>query len=125
MYSFEDVGRLLDEIVDALPSDLSKGLNGGIYLCPEAKHNPYIPSDNYWVMGEYVRHPILGKIIYLYYGSFMALYIDAAPDELKRHLKETVLHELRHHIESLAGCRELEREDATFVTLALEHLKES
>lgn len=30
MYSFEDVGRLLDEIVDALPSDLSKGLNGGI-----------------------------------------------------------------------------------------------
>lgn len=76
-------------------------------------------------MGEYVRHPILGKIIYLYYGSFMALYIDAAPDELKRHLKETVLHELRHHIESLAGCRELEREDATFVALALEHLKES
>lgn len=123
MYLFEDIGKLLDEIVDELPAPLLDRLNGGINLVYESKHNEKIPSSDYWVLGEYCCDS-LGRRVYIYYGSFMAMYIDASPAQIKKKLREVVLHELRHHVEGLCGVRDLAIEDDVFVQKALAQLGE-
>ena len=122
MHTFDEVAEMLDDITEIIPAELLESLNGGIYLLPDSKHNNNIPSDHYWVLGEYCYSPVLGSKIYIYYGSFMALYIDADSAEIKSHLKHTLLHELRHHIERLAGYCDLELEDEQFVKNALKEL---
>jgi hypothetical protein len=39
---------------------------------------------------------------------------------IRRRLRNTLRHELRHHIESLAGVRDLDEEDAVFISRYLE-----
>jgi len=124
MYTFEEIGEMLDDIVDSIPNKFLRELTGGIYLKHEFKHNDRIPSDQYFVLGQYFYSPILGSWIYIYYGSVMALYIDAAPEEVKSRLRETVEHELQHHIERLAGQNTLEREDNRFVQESLIQVKQ-
>ena len=51
----------------------------------------------------------LGRHIALYYGSFLQV---AGPGfDWEGEVWETLLHELRHHLESLAGRDDLVRED--------------
>lgn len=107
----------------SLPSDITRGLNGGVYLLPDIKHNDRIPSSDYYVMGEYCVCPAMGRSIFLYYGSFMALYVDAGVEEMEAQLRHTVLHEFRHHVEGLAGDRSLEIEDERIVIGAHAALK--
>ena len=122
MYTFDEVAKLLDDIIGKIPIEFLESLNGGIYLLPDFKHNKKIPSDNYWVLGEYCYSPVLGSKIYIYYGSFMALYVDTDIKTIREQLRSTVLHELRHHIERLAGYCDLELADEQFVEKALEQL---
>ena len=122
MHTFDEVAKLLDDIIGEIPVKFLESLNGGIYLLPDFKHNKKIPNNNYWVLGEYCYSPVLGSKIYIYYGSFMALYVDADIEEIKEQLKSTILHELRHHIERLAGYCDLELEDEQFVKDALKCL---
>ena len=122
--SFETVAELLDDIVDNdFPHQYYAGLNGGIYLVPEEKHNPRIPSDNYYVLGEYCRSPVLGRCIYVYYGSFVKLYPHISTERARKILKETIAHELQHHLEGRAGNRDLEIEDEKYVQRALQGLR--
>lgn len=122
MHTFEQVASMLDDIVDALPEDLIRGLNGGIYLLPDIVRSSKIPDPHYFVLGEYRQNPVTGRMVYLYYGSIMALYIDASVEELRKELDYVVRHELRHHVESLAGDRSLEIEDEQYVASALRRL---
>ncbi len=122
MYTFDEVAKLLDDIIGKIPIEFLESLNGGIYLLPDFKHNKKIPRDNYWVLGEYCYSPVLGSKIYIYYGSFMALYVDTDIKTIREQLRSTVLHELRHHIERLAGYCDLELADEQFVEKALEQL---
>ena len=51
---FDEVAQILDNIVDNdFPEEMYRGLTGGIYLVPEEKHNARIPSNRYYVLGEY------------------------------------------------------------------------
>ena len=59
-------------------------------------------------MGEYVEDPYMGRMIYIYYGSFLEVYGELGEKELEEELRETLLHEFTHHMESLAGERGLE-----------------
>ena len=113
-YDFEDIATILDDIVDEMPDELLKDLNG-IYLLNETKHNPKIPSEKYYVMGEFCHDYILGHSINLYYGSIMALYKYTPEPILKQKLREILQHELRHHMETLAGCDDLVRLDNIYV----------
>ena len=122
MYTFEQVALMLDDIVDALPDDIVCGLNGGIYLLPDTLRSNKIPDPHYFVLGEYRSHPIMGRMVYLYYGSIMAIYANVPEDELRRQLDKVVRHELRHHMESLAGDRSLEAEDERYIASALRKL---
>ena len=68
---FDEVAQILDNIVDNdFPEEMYHGLTGGIYLVPEEKHNARIPSNRYYVLGEYRRNRIMGNCIFVYYGSF-------------------------------------------------------
>ena len=51
-------------------------------------------------------------MIHIYYGSFMRLYGTLDPGALKERVRKTVLHEFRHHLETMAGENGLAVQDA-------------
>jgi predicted Zn-dependent protease with MMP-like domain len=53
----------------------------------------------------------LGRYIAIYYGSFEKVYGNCSPEEQKEQLRRVLIHEITHHIESLAGERGLEIKD--------------
>lgn len=122
MYSVDNLTDILDELCEELPPEVYRDLNGGISVDPGYKHNKYIPSENYWVMGEYITSPIFGRRIVVYHGSVMALHVDDSPEQMKAVLRTILRHELRHHLEGLAGVKDLEEEDRKFVLKALKQL---
>ena len=121
MHTFDEVAGYLDDIIDSLPDYIPQSLPGGIFLIPEVKAHPELPFPQYAVLGEYIRDP-LGAHFHVYYNSVMAKYVDAGEDEVKKVLRDIVLHEFQHHFETSAGCRELELEDKRFVEAAKENI---
>jgi hypothetical protein len=112
--------RMLEAIAAEIPQDLLRELNGGIILLPEAKMHPKAASGDLFILGEYnVQIPGLGRYVAIYYGSFKRVFrrATAAGDTaaLRAELRKTLLHELRHHIESLSGVRDLEIDDERMI----------
>ena len=104
-----DVDRfrsIAESVLESLPAELMKKLNGGILVLPEKKE-----EGNYLVMGEYMEDPLMGSSISLYYGSFAEDLKDADLEEWDEEIEDTIIHELRHHIESLAGVDYLSDEE--------------
>jgi hypothetical protein len=110
MVSFEEAGAILDDAADELPKEIFRELNGGISLLPVCKKNPVDPDGNLYILGEYQVNN-LGRTIVLFYGSFEAVYGNMPKEEMKIRLASTLKHEFTHHLESLAGERDLEIED--------------
>jgi len=110
MVSIEETEEILTGLADELPQDFYKYLNGGIVLLPQEKQNDQ--AKGLYILGEYHRDRNLGRFITIYYGSFMRVYGNYPKEQLKEKFKETLLHEFTHHLESLAGERGLEKEDA-------------
>lgn len=111
MISIEDMQTMLDDIASDFPQEFFEKLNGGIILLPESRqHEKSIDRDLY-IMGEYHRGGAMGRYIAIYYGSFMRVYGHIEYNALKEKLLSTIKHEFRHHIESLAGSEDLERDD--------------
>jgi len=111
MATFEEVGELLDEIASELPADIFAELNGGVNLLPDEKPHPEGGDGGLCVMGEYC-HNSLGRYINIYYGSVMRVYPYLHPRRLKDKLAGILKHEFTHHLESLAGERELMIKDS-------------
>jgi hypothetical protein len=115
--SYARFRRLLAEMVDELPPEFTQGLQG-VHAIEEAK-----PEDGYvdvWRMGEYLDPGAedflgagegLGRHVALYYGSFVQIAADDPGFEWEEEMWETLTHELRHHVESLAGDDSLIQED--------------
>lgn len=112
MVTIDRAHRLLDQIAEELPAELYKELNGGILLLPEAKISPHATADDLYILGEYQSGGSMGRLIRIYYGSFEKLFGYLEEEELKEKLRETLFHEFTHHLESLAGERDLEIQDA-------------
>ena len=107
MLSFDEAAALLDEACEALPQGLFDGLNGGVSLLPDALQE----EDGRYTLGFY-HEDMMGCWIEIFYGSVEACCEDPEDDEeFKEILVETLHHELRHHVEALAGDRSLEIED--------------
>lgn len=110
--SIEEVHAMLDEIAEGLPSEFFKKLNEGIVLLPRYKIHPSSRDNNkLYIMGEY-SVSITGRNIKIYYGSFEKTYRYRSRQVIYERLKETLLHEFTHHLESLAGEKDLEIKDA-------------
>jgi hypothetical protein len=95
-----------NRFVESLPPRLLETLNGGIIIEPKAKYD-----GDYLIMGEYLEDPGLGRLVILYYGSFRESLGSAPENEWNEEIEETILHELRHHVESLAGIDDLSVEE--------------
>ena len=115
MFEINEVEEILEEIATELPQALYNELNGGILLLPQVKRNPVGCDNDLYIMGEYHSGGSMGRYIVIYYGSFMELYGHLGRDALKKKLAHTLHHEFTHHLESLAGERELEKEDERFL----------
>jgi predicted Zn-dependent protease with MMP-like domain len=73
---------------------------------------PNVKKDgDFYVMGEYVEDGIMGCSIILYYGSFVHLLEESSREEWADELRDTIVHELRHHLESMAGVDDLVKEE--------------
>lgn len=109
--NIDEVHEILDDISQELPKDFFKELNEGVVLLPQIKLHPESrQSDKLYVMGRYIRS-ITGRHIEIYYGSFKRVYPTLSRDSLRIKLKETLIHEFTHHMESLAGENGLEIKD--------------
>lgn len=109
--SIDRMHEMLDEIAEELPVEFFNKLNGGIVLLPEEKISDDAIYNDLFTLGEYHRSGI-GRYIKIYYGSFKRVFHYLSEDELKEKLRETLVHEFVHHLEGLAGLRDLEIEDS-------------
>ena len=110
--SFDQVGELLDELAEPFPEALFEGLNGGVNLREEVMLDPAFPDREMFVMGDYCDN-LLGRYINLYYGSFatMAEREDWTLEDWRQVLRQTLSHELTHHMEGRGGLHALEDRD--------------
>ena len=109
--SIDEVHRILDEISEELPPAFFRELNEGVVLLPQVKLHPESRDRNkLYIMGQYVRS-ITGRHIIIYYGSFERVYGNLSEEALKKRLRDTLIHEFTHHMESLAGEKGLEIKD--------------
>jgi hypothetical protein len=115
MITIEQAEEILSELTDELPEIFFKELSGGVILVPDIKRSPVKGADGLYILGEYHRNANLGRYIVIYYGSFMRVHGSHGYEVYKKELRKVLRHEFRHHIESLAGERGLEIEDAKFM----------
>jgi hypothetical protein len=127
MTSFDDIGTMIDDIAEEIPEVFYNELNGGINLLPGMKLHPESNNSGYlFIMGEYHYDPRgLGRFINIYYGSFMRVYAFLPPEQQKEKLRQILLHEFTHHLESLGGLHTLAVKDAqALMRYKREHEKE-
>jgi predicted Zn-dependent protease with MMP-like domain len=120
MISIDEMEQMLDEIAQRFPTELYKRLNGGIILLPEEKKHSSDQADDLFILGEYFRGGNLGRFIAIYYGSFMRVYGSLSKEALREKLESTLKHEFIHHLETMAGEKELEIEDARSIAAYME-----
>ena len=112
MISFDEFGDILEEIANNMPKELYTRLNGGVNLLPYEKFHTDSREDfPLFVLGEYHVNQ-LGRYINIYYGSFVHTYAHLPLEHLKERMEHTLKHEFLHHLETLAGEKGLEIEDA-------------
>lgn len=122
MITFERFQELIDEITAQFPEIFFRELNGGVFARRHAKLHPESRQEDLYVMGEYCSSWHLGRFIVIYYGSFERLYGYLDEEELAERLRKVLLHEFRHHLESLAGEHDLEIEDAAQIAAYRERM---
>lgn len=107
--TFEDFTALIEEMVTEVPDEFMRGLQG-VHVLPETVREDGL--DEVFRMGEYLDPgPVdflgagegLGRHVAIYHGSFAALAAGDPDFDWEDEAWETLTHELRHHVESLAG----------------------
>ena len=110
----ELVTRLWDEIPDEFKRDLQ-----GVHVLPQLKKDPsglpgVVRLGEYTDPGPpsvFASGVSLGRHIALYYGSFAEIARHKPGFDWEAEVWSTLLHELRHHVESLAWRDDLIQED--------------
>jgi len=110
LYTIEEINDMLDEIAAELPEEVFRDLNGGVSLLAETKRSDKDPAGGLYTLGEY-RRDQMGRYIVIYYGSLCVVHGNSTPENMRKHLRNVLTHELTHHLESMAGERDLEIED--------------
>ena len=132
--TFEQFQAVVEEMVGEIPDEFMRGLPQGVQfqavveemvgeIPDEFMLEDAYPEEDYddvWRLGEYLdpgpedflgAGEGLGRHVALYYGSFQ-LVAEGDPEfDWEEEIWETLTHELRHHVESLAGDMGLILED--------------
>lgn len=104
--TFDEFAEMLDRAVNKIPPRFCQDLNGGFNVQKEKKRD-----GKYYILGEYVEGGHLGCFIVFYYGSFVAVLAGEPLEAWEDEIIDTVLHEMQHHLESLAGQEDLARQE--------------
>ena len=117
MITYDETMEILSDIADEIPEEFYRELNGGIILLPDSKTHPDSrPDDKLYVLGEYHNdrkgYGGLGRYIVIYHGSFVKMYPGIRRKYQTEKLREVLIHEFTHHMESLSGERALQIKDA-------------
>ena len=112
--SFDEFADMLDLAIERIPERFLRALTGGFNVQEEKKRD-----GDYYVMGEYIEDGLLGNFIMFYYGTFKALLADEPLAVWEEEIMDTVLHELQHHLESMAGRDDLAQKEIEELTQAL------
>src|SRR5688500_13382397 len=114
---YDEFERRAREVFEEIPADFKEGIDG-LEVSREAIPHPTLP-DVYTLgvchteehLSSYGSPETTRSVIVLYWGSFRGLA--ALDDEFdwEGEIWETLTHELRHHLESLAGDDALEDVD--------------
>jgi len=111
---FQDAVKVM---LEDIPEEFLRGLQGVHVLEHEYPEEAY---QQVWRLGEYLDPGPesflgggegLGRHIALYYGSFLQVARGNPDFDWEAEIWETLTHELRHHVESLAGDGSLIEED--------------
>jgi predicted Zn-dependent protease with MMP-like domain len=114
---FDSFSRAAHEAFEAIPEEFREGVDG-LTIRPERVPHPAY-SDVY-TLGQCITEAYpsdwhgpetLRSVVVLYHGSFRALAAGQADFDWEEELWETLTHELRHHLESLADEDDLEGVD--------------
>jgi hypothetical protein len=113
--SFNQFADLLDRAVERIPMRFTRNLTGGFNVNKEIKR-----EDDYYILGEYIEDDMLGCFIMFYYGSFVEVLENEPYECWEKEIMDTVLHELQHHLESLAGRDDLAQKEIAELAEALQ-----
>lgn len=113
IWSIDQAQDYLERVMESFPEPLFEQLNGGVILEEDAKEDNAFPPGEVFIMGEYITD-FLGQSIAIYYGSFAALAKeeDWAEETWVKELRDTLSHELTHHMEWRSGTHALDDKDA-------------
>lgn len=115
MVGLDRFTAILEEQAALLPPEVLKNLNLGISVSDQTKRERRArPELSVYILGEYHVHSIMGRGVVLYYGSFQKVFPHLMENEelLRPEIDRVLRHELTHHLESQAGDRDLEMDDA-------------
>ena len=117
MIDINRFSQIVNLQAEKLPEAIFRRLNLGIGVVEHAKQEQHSKSDRpLYILGEYRVHHAMGRGILLYFGSFAHTYPNMQDEAALAELISQVLkHELTHHLESLAGAKDLEIADARFL----------
>jgi predicted Zn-dependent protease with MMP-like domain len=114
---FDTFFRQAHEAFETIPEEFREGVDG-LTVRPEALPHPTLPGV--FTLGQCVTEAYpsgwtgpetLRSVVALYHGSFLALSKTDPDFDWEGELWETLTHELRHHLESLANEDALEGVD--------------
>lgn len=106
--------RVAGTIWDAIPPEYKEGIDG---LVIEEGAHPHPEHPDVFTLGECVTEEYpsqyggpdtIRSAVVLYYGSFRELAEDDETFDWEAEIDETIVHELQHHLESLATEDSLE-----------------
>lgn len=115
--TFADFEREARRVFEEIPPEYLDGIDG-LTVRREAPEHPDFPGV--WTLGEclteehvseYASAETLRSSIVLYWGSFREIAARSEDFDWEGEIWETLMHELRHHLESLAGDDALEDVD--------------
>jgi hypothetical protein len=116
---FDTFSRRAQEIAKAIPAEFLTDIES-VNVHREAKRHPFL--SDIVTLGECETSPLsqmtgeeaFRSIVHLYYGSFAEQAESDPTFDMEEELKETIEHEIQHHIEDRAGVKALEEEDDLF-----------
>ena len=109
MLTFEESEEVIAQMAEELPQGILDGLNCGIILRPDTLYD----DNGLLILGQYHVEPMgLGRYVTINYGSVVEAYGRLPKKAFWKKLRYVLHHELTHHLESLAGDRSLEVQDA-------------
>jgi hypothetical protein len=114
---FKDFQRAATEAYDAIPDEFKEGVDG-VVVSREAVPHPTLPDiytmghcDTESYASDYGGPETTRSVVVLFWGSFRSLARRDPDFDWEGELWETLTHELRHHLESLARQDALEGVD--------------